>query len=269
VLAGAFAFVFYLFAAQLYQAGMSRRTYGVVVAAAGSPDALFLGMTELFFPRGGNHPLEIPNAESLEAAAEPDGPYGARGGNAESLTTVDTGVVSAPDYRVSNLAFRNVIFVQPVSLECVTESLRRDADGAITVTVRNGTGQDLDSAVVIVPGEGLFMPLETLKAGATARVDGMRPSHIVGRAARGIPREAHASRVKPGQVPQDPAATDLAARSSLARNLFALNGSRPEVPGAFLVAETSGAPYGPRMGSYVPGMRVGVLVSLPVTRGGA
>jgi hypothetical protein len=270
VMACSFAFVFYLFAARLYQAGMSRRTTGVVIAQAGSDDALFLGATQMFFPRGGRFPLSIPNAETLEATS-PDNRYGLPGRKMETLTTSDNGVVSAPDYTVTNLAFRNIAYVQPVTATgSVTAALRRDAAGKLTGTVRNGTGEEIRNAAVILPASGMFTPLGTLKAGATARLGAMQRGWTPTRAPEVRPRR-WGSGLPPMPAPGRTLKRDLegigGASEMLART--AIGGAAPNRAdyGALLVGTTAGDPYGPRMGRSVPGGGVGLVVGLPVEGG--
>lgn len=270
VLAGIFAFVFYLFAAQLYKAGMSRRTSGVLVASANGKDALFLGYTQMFFPRGGNHPLDVPDAESLEISAPAEDPYGHPRNRQDTLTTVDTGMVTAPDFSVSNLAFRSIYYVQNVAFSGeVTARLRRDRDGGVTGTVRNGTQRDLKDAVLIVPTAGRFAVLGSLKAGATAQVRATQSALIERKSIEPVRRKpgrnqpAHRIVIRQDFSPDMQSvvrATPLAA--SLTRN-----GAGVAVGGAILLGRTSGEDYGPNVGRYVSGGAVDVLVSLPVEGG--
>jgi len=271
VLAGAFAFVFYLFAASLYEAGMSRRTGGVLVSAVGTKDALLLGSTQVFFPRGGNHPIMIPNAETLEISAEQAGAFPMTRRSPETLTTVDVGVVSAPVFPVTNLAFRNIYYVQPVELSGgVTATLRRAPGGGLTGTVYNGAGRELRNAAVVAPGLGRLAVLGDLKPGQTARISETHPISETRQVM--VPGPVRPGQSRPSRRPElrrtrSAEAADLARGFPLAAQIFmGVETGRP-VAGALLVGRMNGEAFGPQMGRYVPGSLVDVLVSLPVEGG--
>ena len=237
----AFAYGLYLFTASLYQAGMSRRTYGTLVGAAGESEARFIGYSELFLPRAGNYPLQIPGAEILRLRdMETESSYytgysGRRGGSdnvTEPLETVDTGTVESPEFPVGNLAFRRIYHAQTVPLAgTITAQIRRDAGGKLTGTLRNGTAWELQNVMLRLTGkDSLFRA--TLKPGETVALDALAPMH---------------------------------AQSDNA-NPMRLN--KQQSGCVFLTAILSGEPFGPALGRYVGSEKaVRLLVSLPVTGG--
>ncbi len=249
ILSVAFAYAFYLFTAQLYQAGMSRRTAGVVVAAAGDPNAQFDGFSEMFFPHGGSYLLGVPDAEAMElspfSSDDSTGSYysGSSGGaQMQPLETVDSGVdVRAPNYQMGNLAFRRLYHTEPVSMGgSITATLTRRAGGGLKGTVRNGTEWTLTGGGIYLPGTGIYAKVGDLAPGQ---------SRTVG-SADGGGKVAGTIRMSPF------ADTAFQRNPSAAAN-------------AFLVARLSGAPFGPPLGRDVGGPgSVSLLVSLPLAPGG-
>ena len=246
----AFAYVLYLFTAQLYQAGMSRRTAGVVVAAAGDPNAQFDGFSEMFFPRGGSYPVAIPNAEALELSpfsSNDDAgryyPSGSSGGTQlQPFETVDGGVdVRAPEYQMGNLAFRRLYHTEPVSLGgSVTATLTRTAVGNLTGTVRNGTGQMLTGGGIYLPGTSIYARVGDLAPGQSTTVGGADTGGVIAQTIQMSPFANTAYRREPSAA-----------------------------AAAFLVARTSGTRFGPAIGRDVGGTSsVTVIVSLPIASGG-
>ncbi len=250
LLSAAFAYGFYLFTADLYLAGLSRRTSGVVVASAGDGEAHFVGFSELFFPRGGSYKLEIPGAETLELSPAGEERYYGSSAPLQALETVDLGSVVAPDFRVANLAFRRVYHSQPVPWGGgVTAQIRRDAGGGLAGTVRNGTGQELFGVQVLLPGEAGWASLGDLKPGQTKSVGEMKRR-----------RDGESNPARASRAVQQPRLLPLLLRA---------RGADAPRSAAILFAQTQGAPFGPPLGRYVGGERsVSVLVSLPLTGGG-
>ena len=237
----AFAFAFYFLTASLYQSGMSRRTFGVIVAAAGQKDAQFQGDTEIFFPRGGNYPIEVANAESLESSAETVGypSFSGLSGRAPTLETVDEGTVTAPDYSVTNLAFRRLYFNAPIAdFGAVDAQISQATDGTATGTLRNGTSEALHDCVIALPGNhslllGDLQPGQSVALGKNTRVNLIGTEFVQGELLRSV-------------------------RNSASR------------PAAYLVANVTGAGLGPQFGKYVGGDRsVTAFISLPIRKGQA
>lgn len=242
VLSVVFAYAFYLFTAQLYQAGLSRRTAGVLVAAAGDPQARFDGFSEVFFPQGGSYKIDIPGTEALELTpfVNNEEDYGG-GSSTQALDTVDVGRVSAPGLNLGNLAFRRLYHTEPVGLGgAVTANLRMAADGrGLIGTVRNGTGYTLSECGVLVPGSRLYAPVGDLAPGQTKSIGPMQ---------------------SPGGGPQSLQSLLLGPAAA----------QRGDYAGVFLTAKTSGEGFGPAIGKDVGGPQsVALLVSVPLETGKA
>lgn len=239
LLSVAFAYGFYLFTADLYRAGLSRRTIGSVLAVAGEREARFAGYSELFFPRAGSYRLQIPNAETMELS-ESGSYYAYRSSPAQiqALETVDTGTVEAPAFSVGNLAFRRIYHTQSITLEgAITATLRRSADGKLIGTVRNGTGQELVGAWIVLPNQQSMIHLGSLKPGESKSMGEGRP----------FSRNT----------------VNVGGWNMGWFRLQAQHGSC-----AFLLATLTGEPFGPPLGRYVGGASaVRLLVSLPIAEG--
>ena len=239
VLSVLFAYAFYLFTAQLYQAGLSRRTAGVLVAVAGDPQARFDGFSEVFFPQGGRYKIDIPGTEALELTpfVNNEEDYG---GNSptQPLDTVDMGQVTAPGLNLGNLAFRRLYHTEPVGLGgAITTHLRWDtAGGGLAGTVHNGTAQTLTACGILLPDAHLYSRVGDLAPGQTATV---------------------------GEVDSVSGSSPLAGLVPLPARVQ--NG----VPArAFLTARTSGEGFGPAIGRDVGGPQsVALLVSVPLEDG--
>ena len=173
ILSVGFAFAFYLFTASLYHAGLSRRTTGTLVAAAGTTDAEFIGATEIFFPRGGSYDVTVPNAESLEANPTAGMYYSSTPNTRQDVETVDNGSVSAPNYGVNNLSFRRIYHCQPQALGGTIEAHLRIQAGRLSGTITNGTKFALHNASFHIPQLGLHAGLGSLAPGRTAQVSGV------------------------------------------------------------------------------------------------
>lgn len=243
----AFAYAFYLFTAQLYQAGMSRRTAGVLVAAAGDPSAQFDGFSEIFFPHGGSYRVRIPGAEALElqpfSGGDPSG--GAyyysgtsSGTQMQPLATVDIGDVGAPNFQMGNLAFRRIYHTEPISLGgAVTATLHESAEGELSGTVRNGTSERLTGCYVYAPGSRISATVGDLAPGQSTTI---APTN------------------------RDAAMNPAMQRSPFTNSYFRRDNSRQA--SAYLVASMPGAQFGPALGRDVGGdASVMVLVSLPLS----
>jgi hypothetical protein len=239
LLSVAFAYGFYLFTSDLYQAGLSRRTTGSVLAVAGEREARFIGYSELFFPRAGSYHLQIPGAETMELSDMGDYyAYHHTPTQVQALETMDSGTVEAPHFLVDNLAFRRIYHTQPVMLEgAITATLRRGPNGRITGTVHNGTGQELVGAWVVLPKQKRMIRLGSLQPGESKSLEEERPFsqntvNVGGWNMRWFRQQAQ----------QDSC--------------------------AFLLSTISGQAFGPPLGRYVgSGSAVRLLVSLPIAEG--
>jgi hypothetical protein len=232
----AFAYGFYLFTSDLYKAGLSRRTAGVITAAAGDSTARFSGETELFFPRGGDYALVIPDAESLETTDVTDNSYGSGSTDLQPLQTVDTGAVSAPHYGATNLNFKRIYYTQPLAWGAgVDVTAHRDAAGEVSGRITNQTDLTLHDAEIVFPGTRRYATLPDLQPGKSAAFSMM-------------PAVAYTT-------------GDLVEWQQLVRNLPT---DTPENT-ALLLARTDGATIGPDLGRDVGHAgSVRVVVSLPI-----
>lgn len=250
-----FAFGFGLFAAELYEAGMSRRTSGVLVATSDGGDAQFMGSTELFFPQGGQYGLEVPGAEFLEARPTDPEWYGQGGmDRSGALETVDDGAVSAPRYGVTNLAFRRVYHSEAVKWGGLSGEVRRIGPDSITGRIRNDTRYPLKQVVLYLADTGQYVGIPDLEPGQAE--DLAEP--VVGSP---LPVYGPAPGERDNYLRHNHtvAHTLLTPGTALTRKW----------PGALLIARTSGDPFGPPLGRAVAGTdRVEVMVSMPLTQGG-
>jgi hypothetical protein len=263
ILSIVFAFAFYLFTAQLYKAGLSRRATGTLAIAAGRPLAAFSGSSDLFFPRGGSYELAIPNGWEMENMGASD--YGGGGGsdNLSPLDTIDTrdGIV-APAFAVTNLAFRRISYSQAVNLNgTIAGSLRRapDARGRMSYsgTITNTTSVKLSQLTAGTTQLGSLAPGETRSVnfaswGSNDEVNPVAPEFQVA-------KQTYKGSGGPGGPPRyaPPDAKGAAALPLLVSN----DHSSVTVSG-----RVSGQPYGPQSGTDVSGdSSVVVIVHIPVT----
>lgn len=195
---------------------------------AGDSVARFEGYSELFFPRAGAYSIQVANAEALDAsmlwgASRYPDYYGRK----QELTTVDTGVVSAPDCNVGNLSFRRFHHAQPISLNgTITASLRRDSLLNLSGTIVNGTKLDLKDVQVYVVNQKP-VSLGDLKRGEQKAI----------------------SSGHEGGAAFTPFILQYAQRRC-----------------AFLTGTISGEPFGPNIGNYIESStHVRLIVSLPLS----
>lgn len=113
VLSLGFAGVLFTSAQGLYSAALSTASQGVLVLQQGSPDAMFYGTSQVFFPRGGVYDLKLRNIDSMSSVQR--NPYGYGGSEAlAGFNPVDVGEVVAPKLEANNLAFRELSYAQRV-----------------------------------------------------------------------------------------------------------------------------------------------------------
>ncbi len=163
VLSITFAFVLYLYSANLYKSGLSRRTAGVVTAASGDSDASFRGYSELFIPRGGSYDIAVPGAEQLDQVdllnQDSYGGGPASGGNASFTTTDTINGVEALGYGVGNLAFRRLYYSQSLRLSGTVEGSVISNGRSLLGQLTNGTPYPLTDVTVYAPLLGLASSL--------------------------------------------------------------------------------------------------------------
>lgn len=95
----------------LYAASLSTATRGVLVLQQGVPGGTFYGTSQMFFPRGGTYDLKLDDVESLRPVTN-EYDYGAD--RLAGFNAVDVGTIEVPRLAASNLAFRDMSYVQRV-----------------------------------------------------------------------------------------------------------------------------------------------------------
>lgn len=261
ILSIACAYVFYLFTASLYQAGLSRRTSGTLVAAAGSSDAQFSGYSELFIPRGGAYRIDIEGVDALEVTPPGMSAYSYYSDTAgQPLDTVDVGAISVPEFDVGNLAFKRVYHNQSVSMgQGISAELHRDPNGGFSGTVTNRSGVSLTNVMVLWPERKVFSDAFALPVGATQMIaakDSWDSGVFYGREnTRSSGGRDYADALTKERLPQ------------IYQGIRALGAPRRSC--AFLFAQAGGEALGPQLGKYVGSKgTVTVIVSLPAPIGG-
>lgn len=254
LLSAVFAGGFGLFAADLYQAGLSRKTAGLLAATADAGTAQFIGSTEMFFPRGGRHPLTIPNAETLENTPIASDPYGFRRANQGTVfVTTDTGTVEAPNYRVPNLAFREMFFAAPAPWGGLSGAITRNRHGGVSGRIRNDTGYVLRDVTIVLVRDQEYQHCGSWLPGYTQDLSG-RDSAEPFWTFRDNPSERERLRQRSPAVAQ-------------ALHTLLSVGANQDI--ALVIARTDGGPFGPPLGRETNGSGVDVIVTLPYTRGGS
>lgn len=107
-----FAAIFFASARELYGAGMSTSSEALVIAQEGTPGALVLGESQMFFPHGGSYDLHMSGVDALSKDSLDDPGYYYSGRNTKSqIDSLDTGEIKAVA-EVPNLAFRQIFYRQ-------------------------------------------------------------------------------------------------------------------------------------------------------------
>jgi hypothetical protein len=149
-LAVAFSLVIFRSAAKLYQAPMSISAIGALVSAPESPREFLSSQVAIFSPQATAYGWRLENTQIVEPY------YNWRDRNPKAVdlpTVTDTGTLDVPDYRPTNLEFREVELVQdPPTQERVKFSIGNSARGLYTVTATNIGNQEIDD-VAFVAGE--------------------------------------------------------------------------------------------------------------------
>ncbi len=275
LLAVLFAYGFYLFTAELYKAGLSQRTAGVVIADAGlGGDARFIGFTELFFPRGGVYQIRIPGCELLEQSdVQQDYYYGSSGGQMSVLETIDNGIETvAPDFGVGNLAFRRLYHAEAVPWgRGLRADIRRGPASArgtersYTGKITNGTGQTLKGVALVLPSTTGTASVE--RGGRRGAIPDAFDFVQLGDIAPGETKTI--GKILSSTRNNGRAEARKGALAAIYQALTQGNGRSDETAshnGALLVAQTSGAAFGPgTLGRSVGGdQSVLALVAVPV-----
>ena len=95
----------------LYAASLSTASRGVLVLQEGAPGGTFYGTSQMFFPRGGTYDLKLDGVESLRAVSNQ---YDYGSDRLAGFNAIDVGQIEVPELEASNLAFRDMSYVQRV-----------------------------------------------------------------------------------------------------------------------------------------------------------
>ena len=116
VLALGFAGILFKSAESLYSAALSTATQGALVTQEGDPNGMFVGNSQIFFPRGGVYDLKLQDVDRLSPVSRDEYDYVGYVGNErkslDGFNIVDVGTLIAPRVEASNLAFREMSYVQ-------------------------------------------------------------------------------------------------------------------------------------------------------------
>ncbi len=169
ILSLAFASVLFKSAGNLYGQKMSTASQGIMLVRDGLPEALFVGTTKVFIPKGGNYDLHMTGIDSIGALEDNPYDYSYRTtNNSLDLNPVDNGEITVPSMHASNLAFREITYRQHVSIGS-QYSLSMHRSGAFAVCeLKNRGSSDLANATVFVGKRS--QAVGTIKAGETKTV---------------------------------------------------------------------------------------------------
>ena len=146
-----FAGIFLNQASDLYSARLSTATTGALIVHQGSPEAVFIGSTQMFFPAGGTYDLKMKDVDQLGSGTQDY--YGRTDSSRTQVNPIDTGTIRISDLKAANLAFEEIGYRQRFS---ETPNIRIQSkmvsNGLVEVTVQNSWTFDLRNAAVIVAG---------------------------------------------------------------------------------------------------------------------
>jgi hypothetical protein len=263
VLAVGVAAATYGFTGSLYHSPLSRRTAGLVIAAAGDGDAQFVGRTDMFFPRGGRYDLGLTGLEELSSADNDAVTPSGSGANAlRRLTIHDDGrQLTLPEFAVPNLAFRSVSYIQHIPWGSgITAELSEDpATGVVTGYVTNGTGRTLNGAEIFVP----------LTKSEGAQVKAAREAFQGNSEYQLLPRKfIECGSLPPGETAIHATPTlqwlnraSVSDEMSRETDWLRIGGEKEPI----LFGTLSGSDLGPQIGAWTPspGTETGVAIVLP------
>jgi hypothetical protein len=170
-----FAGAFFAAAKDLYSAKLSTATQGLIVATSGA-DSVFVGRSQLFFPRGGEYDLRMEGLESVGSSPSDEDYYGGYRSRQQAglsdVNPIDVGHILVSRMDVTNLAFRELGYRQMLpSSKWLTVALN-----GRKLTIRNMCSHELTGVSAVVAGKGI--PLEK-PLGPGSAVTLVLPSQIV------------------------------------------------------------------------------------------
>jgi hypothetical protein len=183
VLGVLFACIFAVYAANLYRSALSQRTAGVIFANVGEADARFEGVTDMFFPLGGDYNIVMPGAEWLETSSLEGGfgPSVASDQGVLETTSSPSGVIAHP-YVPSNLAFKCFAHAEEINLGGpVSANLVETEDGTgLSGSITNRTAYGLSHVTVNDVKMSRWFDIGDLGVGATKTIL-LAPNEVPGR----------------------------------------------------------------------------------------
>jgi len=170
----AFAGIFFAAARDLYSAGLSTATQGLIVASKASPDAVFVGKSQLFFPQGGEFDLKMKDVDAVFAPTQSEPYYfGYRSREEQSfdyVNPVDVGHVLVSRVDVGNLSFHEIAFneVLPDSHWFEVQLVQSASGRRLLVT---NTGRSVVRNVIAYVAGGRVTIAGSIEPGQAVRVD--------------------------------------------------------------------------------------------------
>ncbi|MBX3118662.1 MAG: hypothetical protein KF784_06325 [Fimbriimonadaceae bacterium] len=173
-----FAIVFFQFASGLYSSEMATNTGGTLIVDSKSPHSVFIGSSQMFFPRGGGYDLGLKNVEYVRSDLEDYGYYYYGGDglaqSIEAMRPVDVGEVISKNMRCNNLAFYQVSYAQNFEQRCILR-IKPVAGEKFTakggqVQLTNDSPYELADVTVSYSQWSSRIPLGTIGPGETATV---------------------------------------------------------------------------------------------------
>ena len=246
-----FAFVFYLFTADLYKAAMTHRTAGVLTISADDGAGRFIGFSEIFIPHGGSYDIAVPNAEDLEESPITTDYYNPP--STDPIETTDTlsGVI-AKDFSVGNLAFRRFYYSQPIEATgAITAKLTESTTG-ISGQITNNTSLPISNVILTNTETMSSYAAPAIQPGQTLAIDAASPVSLPSILSNNQPSQMTQYYPTP-LPPRSPATSPRTNMTGKIANSIYLSG---DIPGASL---------GLQMGKDVSGdASVKLLTTLPV-----
>ncbi len=176
-----FAVIFFRFAAGLYKSEMATNSAGTLILDAKSPHSVFVGTTQMFFPRGGGYDLGLEQVDYVYDGNLPsDYGYGysymyntPRTRTLDAMNVADAGQIVSNNMRCTNLGFYQLAYGQ----NFVDQGTIRLLPGSgvqsrkqMRVKVVNATKLQLKDISVSSPGWKEVKVLGSLNPGATGEI---------------------------------------------------------------------------------------------------
>ena len=111
----AFAWIFYLNAAEIYDKPQLMQTEGTLIADDRLPKAMYVGSAQMFFPTGGTFDLKLSNVEAFRDVRSNSnrGPFGQMSGSV--VERLDVGQIIVPVVSLPSFSFREFRFTQAMA----------------------------------------------------------------------------------------------------------------------------------------------------------